>query len=140
MLLLPLIARFCGLQRVKDDLRQIYVQHNERYRASKGRAESRVERQHGPSLQIRYYKQFTYSACSAPCKLGEVIIILMEKLRKQYFFTCNLVGRSGSHFQKESREHQAILLRSELRWGHRWISWLRAAAEADMGSQSGSPS
>ena len=78
-------------QRVKDDLRQIYVQHNERYRASKGRAESRVERQHGPSLQIRYYKQFTDSACAAPCKLGEVIIILMEKLRKQYFFTCNLV-------------------------------------------------
>ena len=81
-------------QRVKDDLRQIYVQHNERYRASMGRAESRVERQHGPSLQIRY-EQFTDSACAAPCKLGEVIIILMEKLRKKYFLpelTCNLVG------------------------------------------------
>ena len=86
-------CRFCGLdKRVKDDFCQIYVQHNERYRASKGRAESRVEHQHGPSLQIRYYKQFMDSACAAPCKLGEVIIILMEKLRKQYFLTCNLVG------------------------------------------------
>ena len=124
-------------QRVKDELRQFLVQLT--IPASKGRAENRIERQHRPSNQIRFnYKRFADSACATLCKLGEESDN-SDGITAKAIFLYLQSGRSNSglHFQKESREHAFLLiLRSDLRRGHRWISWLRAAAAADMGSQS----
>ena len=123
-------------QRVKDELRQFLVQLT--IPASKGGAENRIERQHRPSNQIRYYKRFADFACATLCKLGEESDN-SDGITAKAIFLYLQSGRSNSglHFQKESREQAFLLtLRSDLWRGHRRISWLRAAAAADMGSQS----
>ena len=84
-------CRFCGLD---SESRTIFAKFmfNTMNDTGPRRAAPRAE---SSASMVHHFKSVINNsrhACAAPCKLGEVIIILMEKLRKQYFFTCDLVG------------------------------------------------